>query len=272
MADLVELVFAEDNETLIRKDTQRKVDAKPIGKPQHFIQHNWYPSLNEGASRFEKAVRKTVLLNLQKPRNANAYVLGEAVVGDKLDYYTAGIAVQFCSIYSSNCLRELYEGIVARIEQHPEVELRGQFVEHSNSFADVNVNLYVVPYHMIRDASKLNEILHSLTPEEIEPTRRMDAFVQEEFHVLSFGVLGFEVEIGQKTTLKTYTGMKPEELLRVIDEGNAIEKGVCKAEIRLKIFPHQKFVFQNANGIWVPEKYSCGFYELDELEKTDKKS
>ena len=266
MADLIELIFAEDGGTLVRKDTKRKVDAKPVGEPNNlFWEANYYD--------LERIAKGDILKNQnQPPKNANAYVLGKHPRSYSHDGYKALLVpVQFYLTYSSNCFRELYEGIVDRIEQHPEVELRGQFVDHS-PFADVNVNLYVVPHNMIRDASKLNEILHSLTPEGIEPTRRMDAFVQDKFHVLSFGVLGFEVEIGQKTTLKTYTGMMPEELLRAIDESSAIEKGVYKAGIRLKIFPHKKFVFQNANGIWVSEKYSCGFFELNELEKKDNKS
>lgn len=267
MADLVELIFAKDGETLVRNDNGKKVDAKPIGKPNKVL-FGGDAGFFAKREHWEPSARKAILN--APPERANAYIIGDSPTHSTESYYYAN--VQFYRIYHPHSFRELYEGIVTRIEKHPEVELRGQFVEHSNAFADVNVNLYVVPYHMIRDASELNEILHSLTPEGIEPTRRMDAFVQEEFHVLSFGVLGFEVEIGQKTTLKTYTGMMPEELLKVVDEGNAIEKGVYKAGIILKIFPHQKFVFQNTNGIWVPEKYSCGFYELDELENIDKKS
>lgn len=248
MADLIELIFAEDNETLVRKHNGQKVDAMPIGEPTNLFL---------GSS-----------ISSQKPKNANSYVASR-IVGHVRHDGDEWMPAQFYKIYDPAQFKKLYDGIIARVTEHPEVELKGQFVDHS-PFADVNVNLYVVPYNMIRDASKLNEILHDLTPEGIEPTKRMDAYVQEQFHVLCFGVLGFEVEIGEKRDLKTYTGMEPEELFKVIDEGHAIKRGVYKGGIKLEVFPHKKFVFQNANGIWVPEKYSCGFYELDALEKTDK--
>lgn len=271
MTDLIELIFAEDGKTLIRKDNGHKVDARPIGQPQHETYSYWFPTLNERARKFEESCRQIGVRDKRKPEDANAFILGKATAGGELDYYTAGIAVQFYSIYQPNLFRELYEGIVSHIEQHPEVELRGESVDHG-PFADVNLNLYVVPYQMIRDALRLNEILHNLAPEGINPTEKMDAFVSDGFPVLNFGALGFKMEIGEKRTLKSYTGMPHEELLKKIEEENIIKLGVYTAGIRLKIFPHKKFVFQNINGQWVPEKYSCDFYELDELEKMDKNS
>lgn len=263
--ELIELIFAEDG-TLLQKDTKQRVDAIPVGKPDCIGRHK-YSYLSEG--EIKQGINEDVI-SRGISLGANAYVregkdLWEIDLRIEKYYW---LPIQFYRAYDPSSFIELYRGIAARIEQHPEVELRGQSVNHGH-FADVNIDMYVTPYRLIREASKLNEILQVITPEGTEPTQRMDAFVPEGFPVLNFGVLGFKAEIGEKRTLESYTGMASEELLKKIGESSIITKGVYAAGIRLHIFPHKKFVFQNQNGVWVSEKYSCGFYELDELEKMD---
>lgn len=161
--------------------------------------------------------------------------------------------------------RTLYEGIVARINQHPEVELRGTALDRG-PFADINVDLYVAPYDTIGDASRLNEILYSLKPENIDPVQSIDASVNNEFYFLRFGILGFKVEIGEKRKLRS-TIMTPDALLEAIDDNSVIERGVYTAGIRLWVVPDKKFVYQNCNGIFVVDGISCGLYELDKEEQ-----
>ena len=148
-----------------------------------------------------------------------------------------------------NNFRTLYEGIVSRIEQHPKVELRGTSLDRG-PFADINVNLYAVPYNPTPDASKLNEMLYKLKPEDVEPTESLEATVNDEFHFLSYGILGFRVNIGRRMSLR-HTISTAENLLEATDDGTAIEEGIYTTGIRLFVVPHEKLVYQNSNGVWV---------------------
>lgn len=158
--------------------------------------------------------------------------------------------------------KRLYEEIVTRIEQNPEVELRGTSVDRA-PFADINVNLYVAPYNQICEVSKLNKILYSLKPEGLEPTQSLEASINDKFHFLQFGILGFQVEIGQKRVLNPIINTS-EDLLKAIDDNSVIQRGVYTAGIRVWVVPDKKLVYQNCNGVFVINGISCSLYELND--------
>ena len=80
MADLIELVFAEDNETLLRKDDHRVIDARAIGRPQI----EYYDScvghiMSCGGSR----KHKIDAIPGGRANGADAYVAGNDLKSDK---------------------------------------------------------------------------------------------------------------------------------------------------------------------------------------------
>lgn len=72
MADLVKLIFAEDNETLVRKDTNQKVNTRPVGKPVDILAYSghmdekiksiaWSPSYLDGYAKADAYVERNSL-------------------------------------------------------------------------------------------------------------------------------------------------------------------------------------------------------------------
>lgn len=260
MADLIELAFAKDDETMVRKDTQRRVDAKPIGEPVDLFWRGY-------ASDWKKRVNGELRSQSQiLPKNANAYVLGRrpGEVFNRGGPDVVWVTAQFYKIYQPSCFRELYGAITARIKQHPEVELIGTAVD-GRPFADINLHLYVAPYQQVHDPKKLNAILSELIPDNAKPIKAIDARVDyDNKDTLHVGLLEFQVEIGEKRELNPLL-MTSEDLLTAIDNNNVIEKGAYTAGLLLWIVPDKKLVYQNINEVWVVEKHSWSLQELERL-------
>jgi len=83
MADLIELIFAEDNETLLRKDTGEEVDAKPFDVPRVVRSTTRQPKIDKNCD-----------WSGNKITQENAYSLGESYKDGGLYF----IAVQFYKI------------------------------------------------------------------------------------------------------------------------------------------------------------------------------
>ena len=78
MVDLIELVFTEDNETLLRKDTQHKIRAKSIGKPIIVSVHHRCFSEGKELKRIVNWIASDYSRDYpDRHRDANAYVVGD---------------------------------------------------------------------------------------------------------------------------------------------------------------------------------------------------
>ena len=97
MADLIELVFAEDNETLLRKDDHQIIDVRTIGRPQI----KWYDSctghlMSCGGSR----EHKIIAIQDRRANGADAYVVGNESTLDKYGSTYYQFSVQYYKIIS----------------------------------------------------------------------------------------------------------------------------------------------------------------------------
>ncbi len=110
MAGLVELVIAEDNETLRRKETPQKVNVRPIGEPEIIG-----ASSSQGfwASEVRKYIERSII-SQGALKGADAYVRGNTHVQEELwrvrisggdDYYW--LPIQYYKILDSNLTHEI---------------------------------------------------------------------------------------------------------------------------------------------------------------------